>query len=302
MNWVSNMAHIPVLLNEVMAFCDPKPGEFVIDGTAGGGGYSRATLERLGGRGTLLALDWDVDMARRLRTELKVFEREGSRVAVVQANFADIPEILRREQLPHANVLLLDLGFSSDQLEESGRGFSFERDEPLLMTYSDESEPVREILRRLNEGEIAEIIKEFGEERYARRIAYAIKLREKEAPIMTSGELARTVAAAVPKGYERGRIHSATRTFLAFRIYANHEFENLSTVLQELRTILVSGGRAAIVSFHSGEDRIVKEKFRGGVREGYLKLLVKKPIVASAEEIVANPRARSAKLRVAQVL
>ncbi len=274
------MPHTPVLLNEVIELLEPKPGQFFIDGTAGGGGHSRAIQEKIGTQGILLAIDW---------------EKTGE-------NYADLAEILKQKNLGRADGLLLDLGFSSEQLD-NGRGFSFQKDEPLLMTYDPRQKPVKEILRDLSERWLADVIRTYGEERYADRIAAAIKetLRKKQ-PIETTGQLVEVIKNAVPKGYERGRIHPATRTFQALRIYANHELENLERVLKDLDQIVKPGGRAAIISFHSLEDRIVKNYFRDAAKAGKLKLIQKKAVQATRQEEVANPRSRSAKLRVAQIL
>lgn len=298
--------HIPVLLNETLSLLDPKPGQFVIDGTLGGGGHARAIIERMKPEGAFLGIDWDREGLERTKFELEVnFRASHPHFAFHWAcgNFADLPEMLRERGLGKANGLLLDLGFSSDQIETPGRGFSFLRDEPLLMTYSDETEPVKEILTRMSERNLAQIIREFGEERYAARIAKAIVAREREAPIERSGELAEIVKKAVPKNYERGRIHPATRTFQALRIYANRETENLTRVLRRLSDILASGGRVAVITFHSLEDRIVKHQFRAAAaprkKVEKLRLLTTKPTVASRAEIANNPRARSAKLRAA---
>lgn len=268
--------HTPVLLKEVTELLDPKPGEFFIDGTAGSGGHSKAIQEKVGPTGKLLAIDW---------------EKTGE-------NYADLAEILKKKNLGKANGLILDLGFSSEQIG-GGRGFSFQKDEPLFMTYDPSAEPLKQILKELTEEELAEIIKEFGEERYAWRIAKAIYEQERQKPIETTFELAEIIKRAVPKNYERGRIHPATRTFMAFRIYANHEMENLEKVLQDLPEILKPGGRAAVISFHSLEDRLVKNYFRDYAKAGKIKILTKKPITATKEEIAANPRSRSAKLRAA---
>lgn len=266
--------HTPVLLKEVLGLLDPKPGEFFIDGTSGGGGHAKAIESAVKPDGKILAIDWD---------------KTGE-------NYADLPEILEKRNLPKADGLLLDLGFSSEHLE-SGRGFSFEKDEPLLMTYDRGAKPLRQILKELAEKEIFKIIREFGEERFAGRIAKAIYERERRKPVETSGELAELVRYTVPRGYERGRIHPATRTFQAFRIYANHELENLEKILRNLAKVVKIGGRAAIISFHSLEDRLVKNYFRDYAKAGAAELLTKKPITASFDEIKANPRARSAKLR-----
>ncbi len=273
------MPHTPVLLNEVLERLDPKPGEFFIDGTAGGGGHTRALEEKVGETGRVLAIDW---------------EKTGE-------NYADLPKILAAKNFGKADGLLLDLGFSSEQLE-SGRGFTFQKDEPLLMTYDPEGEPVREILQELTREELEKIIRELGEERFARPIARAIYEKGRRKPIATTFELAETIKNAVPKSYERGRIHPATRTFQAIRIYVNHELENLERLLQNLDKIVNAGGRIVIIAFHSLEDRLVKNYFRDYAKIGRLIILTKKPVTASREEIFKNPRSRSAKLRAAQML
>lgn len=270
------MQHAPVLLNEIIKILDPQPGEFFVDGTAGAGGHSKAILEKTGSSGKFLAIDW---------------EKTGE-------NYANLPEILDQKNLGKADGLLIDLGFSSEQLG-AGRGFSFLKDEPLLMTYDLSEKPVKQILKELNEQELAAIIKTYGEERYAARIARAIKAASRKKPIETTGQLAEIIRSAVPKNYERGRLHPATRTFMALRIYANRELENLETLLKNLHRILKPGGRAAIISFHSLEDRLVKNYFRDYAKAGKVEILTKKPIIATSEEIRQNPRSRSAKLRAA---
>ena len=290
------MAHIPVLLEEVCSALEPNLGELLIDGTGGSGGHAQALLERIGERGKLLILDWDPEAAKRLTEK---FARDP-RVIVVEANFATLREVLKDIGWAAAHKLLLDLGFSSEHLESSGRGFSFRRDEPLTMTYSPNATPVKTLLKELSEEDLAEIIHEYGEERYARRIAHAIRERMKKKAIETSGELADVIKNAVPRAYARGRLDPATRTFQALRIFANSELENVRRALHDLDGILLPGGRAAVISFHSLEDRIVKEEFRLLAREKDWKLLTKKPITAGREEILRNPRARSAKLRAIQ--
>jgi len=276
------MGHIPVLLNEVIRVLDPRPGEFFIDGTFGAGGHANAIKEKIEPGGCLLAIDW---------------EKTGE-------NFTDLPEILEQRGLGKADGLLIDLGFSSEQINPpagEGRGFSFLRDEPLIMTYSSEEKPVREIIRELNEKELADVIFKYSGERFSRRIAKAIKDELRNGEINTTGKLTEVIVGAVPKGYERGRIHPATRTFQALRIYANRELDNLEKLLQNILTVVGPGGRAAIISFHSLEDRIVKNYFRDYARENKLEIITKKPIIATAEEIRINPRARSAKLRAARI-
>lgn len=289
--------HVPVLLQESIKALDPKPGEFFIDGTFGSGGHSRAILEKIGSNGKLLVLDWDEENL--VKNKLP----SAPNMLLINDNYANLPEILKKKKLPKADGLLLDLGFSSEQLENSGRGFSFKRDEPLIMTYSRESQPVYRLLAVLNERELEEILQKFGEERFAKRIASAIYQRRKNRqPIRTSGELADLVRQSVPKNYERGRMNPATRTFQALRIYANHELENLETILQSLGKIVKADGRVAVISFHSLEDRLVKNYFRDLSKSGKMKIFNKKPITPAPEEVARNPRSRSAKLRAAQLI
>ncbi len=292
--------HVPVLLKEVLHYLDPKPGDFLIDGTVDGGGHAEAMVKKIMPGGLLLGVDWDSGMIE----AREAHRTYGRRERYVQGNYADLPAILAREKLGKADGLFLDLGFSSEQLACSGKGFSFgedARNEPLIMTYDDTRSPVSEILRRLREEELANIIFEFGGERFSRRIAKAIKEHGRKKPVATSGELAEVVRGAVPKNYERGRIDPATRTFQALRIVANDELGNLQSVLQRLTEILKPGGRVAVIAFHSLEDRIVKQSFQVLAREQKIKILTKKPLTASREEIMQNPRSRSAKLRAARV-
>lgn len=285
------MIHKPVLLNEVIKMLDPRSGEFFIDGTLGSSGHATEIIRRLEPNGQFLGIDWDPQAIENFRLKPKTYNLKP---ILINDNYARIPEILKENQLPKADGLLLDLGFSSVQLEESGRGFSFKRDEPLIMTYSKESTPVYKILSSIKEEKLTEILRKFGEERYAKHIARAIIERQKNKPIKFSRELAEIVKSAVPKNYEHGRIHPAARTFQALRIYANKELENLEFILKNLDKILKLGGRAAIISFHSLEDRLVKNYFRDFAK-------TKKPIRPSPEEIANNPRSRSAKLRVAKI-
>jgi 16S rRNA (cytosine1402-N4)-methyltransferase len=293
--------HIPVLLREVLEAVDPKPGNFIIDGTFGGGGYARAILRRMGGSGRFLGVDWSADAVGLAPGIFAPFEGEGISLSVAHLNFVAIPDFLEGQSLGLADALVLDLGFSSDEIEISGRGFSFRHDEPLLMTYSDEYAPVRDILRELSESELREVIRDLSGERFAGRIAKEVKSAGRRKAIETTAELAGIVRSAVPSGYERGRIDPATRTFMALRIYANRELENLSELLGNLRRVVRPGGRVAVVSFHSLEDRIVKQEFQNLKAAGTVTVLTKKPIVPSPEEVAANPRARSAKLRVAML-
>ena len=231
--------HVPVLLHEVLETLNPKPGEFFIDGTLGAGGHARAIIKKIGPTGTFLGVDRDP----RAVVSLKAGEMTDGNVTLLSASYATLPELLISQKLGKADGVLLDLGTSSDQLDGSalGRGFSFKTDEPLLMTYSDDEPTVAQVLATISESELSEIIRTLGEEKYADKIAQAIISAEKEAPIVTTGRLAEVVRSAVPVSYERGRIHPATRTFQALRIYANHELEHLKLFLEALPKILKFG-------------------------------------------------------------
>jgi len=301
------MPHTPVLLNEVLTYLDPKPGEFIIDGTVNGGGHSAEIFPKILPGGKLLGIDLDGSRLEnaRIKVSAKVKNEKlkmKNNLFLTKGNYTDMPNILREMNLPKADGLLLDLGFSSEQLEESGRGFSFMKDEPLLMTYDDTETPVKQILKELTERDLAKIIFAYSGEKMAIRIAKAIKAQEKKNKIETSGDLAKAVQSAVPWNYERGRINPATRTFQALRIYANHELENLGTVIAKLPKILKPGGKAVIISFHSLEDKIIKHAFRDMEKNGKLEIVTKKPIEASEQEILHNPRSRSAKLRSARIV
>lgn len=293
---------MPVLLNEVLEFLNPKPGDLIIDGTINGGGHSRAILSKILPAGKLLGIDLDPVILKTTKKRFKEFAKEKGEnfkdsFVLVNGNYADLPEIIKTQELPKAEGLLIDLGFSSEQIEQSGRGFSFERDEPLLMTYNDSIPPVKEIIRSLSEEELADVIFKLGGERLSRRIAKAIKESGRKKKIETSLELAEIIRRAVPRNYERGRINPATRTFQALRIFANDELGNLEKVLVNLKSILSKNGRAVFISFHSLEDRLIKNYFRDQEKTGELKILTKKPISPSLSEIKSNPRSRSAKLR-----
>ena len=288
------MEHKPVLLHEVIKILDPRDGEFFVDGTINGGGHASEIVPRIAPNGALLGIDWDVNAIANVKQK---FTKEQARVILINDTYARLPEILREKKLPKVDGLLLDLGFSSNQIGQSGRGFSFLHDELLLMTYNDEVTPVHEILREISERELIQVLRTYGEERLAPRIARAIKEAGRTKKIQTSGELAKIISSSVPPSYRRGRIHPATRTFQALRIYANHELENIENILKALPRIMNHNGRVAIISFHSLEDRIVKTSFKQYEKEGVVKLLTKKPITPTVMEIRENPRSRSAKLR-----
>ena len=316
--------HIPVLLHEVLDGLAPCSGEFHIDGTLGAGGHTRAIVSKITPGGTLLAVDRD---PRAVQAFNKSYEPpKTTRVIVEAASYAALPQLLAKHKLPKADGLLLDLGFSSEQIsggELAGRGFSFTADEPLLMTYDDATPSVAQLLAELSAADLASIIREYGEERYADKIAGSIAHHAREHGIATTFQLVRAIKDAVPSGYEQGRLHPATRTFQALRIYANGELRQLETLLEQLPAIVRTGGRVAIISFHSLEDRIVKNYFRdynrdrggrsvGGAAIGGRPQAgelpnstsaagTKKPITATEAEMADNPRSRSAKLRILEL-
>ncbi|MDO8470834.1 MAG: 16S rRNA (cytosine(1402)-N(4))-methyltransferase RsmH [bacterium] len=282
--------HAPVLLQEVIRLLDPKVGQNFIDCTLGGAGHALAIAEAVGPKGKVLGIDWDARVVK----EAKTLKRN---VHVVQGNFADLESIVRREKFSKVNGILLDLGFSSDQLE-SGRGFSFLKDEPLDMRY-DMGNPLqaKTILNYWSRQDIERVLKEYGEEKFATDITEAITRERSRKSIEKTGQLVRIIEDAVPKKYLRGSIHVATRTFQALRIAVNSELENLKNVLPQAVRILSPRGRIAVICFHSLEDRIVKQFFKG---EPSLTIITKKPVTPRDEEIRINRRSRSAKLRVAQ--
>lgn len=291
----SGARHTPVLLHEVITLLEPRPGCTIVDGTVDGGGHADAIRKKIAPGGVLFALDLDEEMAARYRAHVGA----GKDVIVVCGNYADLPNLFKQHHLGSVDGVLLDLGFSSEHLENAGRGFSFLRDEPLVMTYAKDAKPLRELLREMQEKELARIIRTYGGERYAGRIARVLYARARRNAVSTSGELADAIRSAVPRDYERGRIHPATRTFQALRMYANDELGNLERFLSSLPVILKPGGRVAIVSFHSLEDGLVKRRFREMADSGVLTIITKKPVAAKREEQAANPRSRSAKLRAA---
>lgn len=283
--------HIPVLAQEVLHWLQPAPGMTIVDGTLGGGGHTRLLAEKVGNRGRVIALDRDPAAVAAAEQSLR-----GLPVCVATASYADFSQVLDELGISAVDGLLLDLGLSSDQLADAERGFSFDAAGPLDMRFDrDEGEPAWRLLERLRSEELADIVFRYGEERYSRRIARAIVEARQSEPIRTAEQLARLVRRCVPRSADR--IDPATRTFQALRIAVNNELGELERLLKTAPERIKPGGRAAIISFHSLEDRIVKEAFRSDER---WEVLTKKPITASEAEIAANPRSRSAKLRVAR--
>jgi 16S rRNA (cytosine1402-N4)-methyltransferase len=285
--------HVPVLLAEVLSGLNPQPGDIFVDGTLGGGGHASALAEKIQPGGQVIALDRDyaaIDAARNNLVALPI--------KFIHANYCDLPEVLTAENVNAVDGILLDLGLSSDQLSDASRGFSFDADGPLDLRFDTLSgEPAARLVNRLSAEHLADLIFHYGEERFSRRIGRAIVEARHHEPIHTSRQLAEIVRRAVPAVARQQRIDPATRTFQALRIAVNDELKSLEFALRRLPDVLKPGGRLAIISFHSLEDRRVKEAFRDDPR---LQVLAKKPITPHEAEIARNPRSRSAKLRIAE--
>jgi 16S rRNA (cytosine1402-N4)-methyltransferase len=286
-------AHEPVMVAEVLEQIQPSRGGVFVDCTVGLGGHSRALLEA--GADRVLGLDRDLDALAIAREALAPF---GDRVELVHADYRELDRVLGERGVEKAGGVLADLGVSSMQFDAEGRGFSFRRDEALDMRMDQSRGPsVADLLRDVEETELADVIYRFGEERASRRVARAIVHARGESPIETTGRLAAIVRRAVPhKGHQR--IDPATRTFQALRIWVNRELDGLDAFLESAAARLRAGARLAIITFHSLEDRIVKHTFRAMEKAGGgLRILTKRPLVPADEEVARNPRARSAKLR-----
>lgn len=285
--------HIPVMLEEVLAALAPAEGGVFLDGTLGGGGHTRALAERVGASGRVIALDRDPGAVERAGRLLA-----GLPVTAVYASYGQARAVLDELGIAAVNGVLLDLGLSSDQLADESRGFSFSLEGPLDLRFDPtEGYPASDVVNRWGEKQIADAIYEFGEERLSRRIARAIVERRRSQPIESAAELSELVRRSVPRPRHGDRIHPATRTFQALRILVNDELGILERALRMLPDCLQPGGRAAVISFHSLEDRLVKNAFREDPR---WRILTKKPLRASDAEVNRNPRSRSAKLRVAE--
>ena len=344
--------HIPVLLNEVIKTINPKPGENLIDGTLGGGGHSGAILERTLPDGKLLGIDLDEEALRESKNKLEKYASEchspeasgtmapsvSSRIILKKGNFADFVEIKEESNFGSFNIFFLDLGISSQQLNNKTLGISFLKNSPLDMRMggdisvgdrhacplqksakrnlkSNNYKTAEHILNNWSEDAIKVILKKYGEERYAKSIARKIVAERKINKIINTQQLVKIISEATPAKYKRQKIHFATRTFQALRIEVNDELKNLETVLPQVLEEIEIGGRIAIISFHSLEDRIVKQFFQKEAKDcicgpevpvcvcGHqkrLEIITKKPIIAREEEVLENPRARSGKLRVAK--
>jgi len=282
---------------EIIRFLDPQPGEDFVDCTVGLGGHAMAILERNKPNGRVLGIDFDSAILENLKHKIGGTNLER-RLILVCDNFANLETIAKNHGFIGVSGVLFDLGLSSWHLEASGRGFSFWRDEPLDMRYNPQKGDLtaEAILNTWSLKDIEYVLRVYGEERFARRIAKEIV---NSRPLRTTVDLVMAVERATPAWYHRRKIHFATKTFQALRIAVNGELENLEKALPQALSILRNGGKLAVIAFHSLEDRIVKDFLRAKAKEGAVKILTKKPVRPSKEEIVENPRARSAKLRVA---
>ena len=298
--------HNPVLLKETIKLLNLKKGDTVVDATLGGGGHSFEILERIGSSGKLIAIDADEEATRKFKA--------GKNVFLVNDNFVNLEEILTDLKIEKVNAILADLGWSSDQL--SGKGMSFLKDEPLDMRLNEKQElNARQVVNEYSEKELGRIIREFGEDRFWKNIARRIVFSREKKKIETTKELSEIVKQAIPGKYRHRKIYPATKTFQALRIEINRELENLKKFIPQAVSVLDRKGRLGIISFHSLEDRIVKNSFRENARgcicppdfpqcacgkKPNVSLVTKKPVVPGEEEIKNNPRARSAKLRVCE--
>jgi 16S rRNA (cytosine1402-N4)-methyltransferase len=284
--------HVPVLAQEVIEWLRPAAGQTIVDGTLGGGGHTRLLAEAVGPTGLVVSLDRDLKAVEHAERELN-----GLPVRAIHANYSDIPEVLAANDLTTVDGVLLDLGLSSDQLADHQRGFSFQSDGPLDLRFdTTRGEPAWRLIERLSAEHLADLIYQYGEERFSRRIARHIVEIRRAGPIHTASELARTIRASVPRSREE-RIDPATRTFQALRIAVNEELKWLEVALRRLPDSLNPGGRLAIISFHSLEDRLVKESYREDAR---LDVCTRRPLRPTEQEIARNPRSRSAKMRVGE--
>jgi 16S rRNA (cytosine1402-N4)-methyltransferase len=287
--------HIPVMAREVEGLLDLKVGAVYVDCTLGFGGHAAEAARRLGPEGRIIGIDQDAEVIVRARERLAGF---SGKLEIVKSNFRRLDEVLAGLGVTEADSFLFDLGVSSLQIDDASRGFSFREEAPLDMRMDRES-PVSafELVNSLSEEELADLIWRWGEERFSRRIARSIVTARAAKAIETTTELSDLILRSLPRGYQRGALHPATRTFQALRIAVNRELDVLDIALEKAFERLKINGRLVVIAFHSLEDRIVKERFKGLARSGRARLLTKKPLRPGEEEAGTNPRARSARLR-----
>ena len=288
--------HKPVMVEEVLDYLHPQPGHIILDCTVGGGGHAIRILDKIKPDGFLIGIDKDMEI---LQTTKQSLSKITDKFKLYHADYSDIDEVLRQADIDKVNGVLLDLGVSSLQFDQADRGFSFAKEAPLDMRM-DRSCGItaQNLIQRLSETELGELLWKYGEERRSRRIARAILKEEKGVGITSTRQLAAIVERVVPRG--KGKIHPATRVFQALRIAVNKELENLEIFLDKIYNYMAVGARIVIISFHSLEDRIVKNKFIEKAKQNIFRVLTKKPITPCETEIRENIRSRSAKLRVAE--
>jgi 16S rRNA (cytosine1402-N4)-methyltransferase len=314
--------HVPVMLEEVLKYLQPEPGGHYIDGTLGGGGHSEAILERSAPDGKVLGIDTDVEALARVRERLAEPVSSG-RLVLAQGNFAELARVVDEAGFVSVQGIVLDLGFSSHQMDDAERGFSFSADGPLDMRFDrSQGMSAADVVNSAGEQELADLIWRYGEEKRSRQIARRIVRERSKGAITRTAQLARLAAAGV--AYKHGAIHPATKTFQALRIAVNRELEALEAVLPQMLDVLSANGRGGkgagrlvVISFHSLEDRLVKEFTRREAKDcicppqvpvcvcghkARLRLLTARPVIPTAQEVIANPRARSAKLRAAEIV
>ena len=298
----SPAVHVPVLLRAVIDALAPRPGGRYVDATANGGGHLRAVLDACAPDGHVLGIDRDPEILTALAGRCADAVDAG-RLQLAAGSFAALSRILAARHFAPVDGILFDLGLSSFHLDVSGRGFSFMRDEPLDMRFDpsdDDSESAADILASRDADELAAIFREYGEERFASRIARTVVARRREQPIATTGQLLAAIEQSLPPASRWRAGRDAARIFQALRIAANDELEQVAEVLPQAVASLAPGGRLAVIAFHSLEDRMVKHFLRDQAAAGRLRLLHRKPIMADEAEVAANPRAASAKLRSAE--
>jgi len=296
------MLHKPVLLKEVIEILNPQSGENFIDTTIGDGGHAQEIIEKIKPNGKLIGIDWDREQINKLKIKFSEYLKSDNLI-LINDNYKNLENIIKQYNIHKISGILFDLGFSRYHIEDSGKGFSFQKNEPLIMRYENSKESngmtAAEIVNTWPEEKLEKILKEYGEEKFFRQIAKKIYEESKKNPIKTTFDLAGIIRNAVPFWYAKRKINPATKTFQALRIAVNDEFENIRTGLSAAVKIIANGGKIAVITFHSGEDRIVKNFLKEKQTEKILKIINKKVIKPSYTEIRENLSARSAKLRTA---
>jgi len=293
--------HVPVMRKQVLDYLSPSRNENFIDCTFEQSGHSLAILKRNRPNGKVLAIERDPELYKQFQERGKA---DKQRLVLVNDTYANLKQIVKQTGFPSIKGILMDLGMSSWHLDESGKGFSFQKDEPLDMRYDPDSTSLTayDIVNSYTEEDITEILKEYGQEKLSKQISRKIVEKRKEKPIRTTLDLVEIIWLAMPGRYRRGKIHPATKTFQALRIKVNEEIEELKKGLVQAVDVLEEQGCLVVISFHSLEDREVKKFFKRGAQLNILEILTKKPLIADDQEIKVNPRARSAKLRVVRKL